>query len=1075
MPATKGDISFNVAVDGGEGPGEVAKGMPKPMEIDGSPLTVTVMDAKPGSGEVSIKQKDGKVDSGSTGNEITITYMAEGEIGEDKKITVVVPDGWSAPLNEAAADGKLGTYTVAHNKLAADGTFATGDAVTAQAPEKAAGAATDAVAMIMVAQVASGKKVMAGDTIVFTYTNATAPTTLGPAVFTTSYDGMQVGSDEDVKVIVQSAEGATKIAVESDDSFIIDNNGTLEVTVKLKAADDSDATRSTDTVVSLTASSGEIKPSSVTIPTGKYMATATYSATASAYVIITASATGLEDGTTEEIHADTNMASVTSIEVTPLNAKVGTTVTIKAMATAAQEPTVSIGSILNNRVMTEDPRGSGSYSATYDVADGADGEYDVTVSIDENRTDDDLTGADKLTIDSVKPKVTATSPEGSFKNTSEVKIPIMADDGTGSGLKSVMADVSQLDTSQTDDIEVMADDAGAYTLMVTVNADDGDQTVTVTATDNAGNSAEATVTVNVDNTKPTITAPSVDPSNVMANDEVTISATVVGAEEVLADASELNADASMLKLTSTDGMSYTGKVMVTAEGNEPMVTITITATDAADNEADPKTVMVTLDNAAPMITAASAVDAAVADKTHVKSGNKVKISAMLSEAATVTANASGLDAGSAALALTDADGDGAGMMYTGEVTVSADGDAEVTITITATDDAGNEAVPETLTVTLDNTAPTVTNVSITPSRARNGHASTITADVIEAAIERVSADIAELYDKQPRTEVMSLSDEDGDGTYTGSHTIRENNEAANGTKTVTVTATDKAGNSGSGVGTVDLINTIDYTSTIPQGISLFHVPIAVTAIDGNDAKLEKVSNLYDALGDAVNYLITRDNGTWNSYLGRERSSAASDVPITPDLGIVAVMNSAKTLTFTGNAWGEGASMINLKQDLNLIGLPVNDPRVTNISDIKELPAFKGKISSIIVSSDGGFTMADGPVMGDAAYLIQASAAASQAVSGEGWSNGEMAGAAPVALLGQKVDSQTAALFVEGALVDELTGLAKEGFRIKVKNLSTKSALSTVSQTDVAQWLQYDLCGHKSRQCSTDWRCLRDFR
>ena len=56
MPEAAGDLGFTVAVDGGEGPGEVAEGMPTPMAlIDGSgALSVTVGDAAAGSGTVMV-------------------------------------------------------------------------------------------------------------------------------------------------------------------------------------------------------------------------------------------------------------------------------------------------------------------------------------------------------------------------------------------------------------------------------------------------------------------------------------------------------------------------------------------------------------------------------------------------------------------------------------------------------------------------------------------------------------------------------------------------------------------------------------------------------------------------------------------------------------------------------------------------------------------------------------------------------------------------------------------------------------------------------------------------------------
>ena len=63
--------------------------------------------------------------------------------------------------------------------------------------------------------------------------------------------------------------------------------------------------------------------------------------------------------------------------------------------------------------------------------------------------------------------------------------------------------------------------------------------------------------------------------------------------------------------------------------------------------------------------------------------------------------------------------------------------------------------------------------------------------------------------------------------------------------------------------------------------------------------------------------------------------------------------------------------------------------------------------------------------GDAAYLVIATAAGSATLSGDGWSNGA-AGAAPIALAGYTVGNQTPALNVHGSVVDEITGLAKEG-------------------------------------------------
>ena len=735
MPEAAGDLSFTVAVDGGEGPGEVLEGAPAPTAlIDGSgALTVTVGDAAAGSGTVSIDQDPGAIAAGSSGNTITVTYTAIGSIGEGKTITVAVPDGWSAPLNEAATDPptKMGTFTVMHLlKLAdddADGMRDEGSAVAASTM-KAAGAAADAMDTIMVATVGAAG-LAAGDSVVFTYSNADAPAMPEVSMFTTSYDSMQAGTDDDVKVIVQSEEGATKLMLEAAD-FNIDNGGSTTVTVKTLAADDSVATSSTDTVVTLTASAPGSIAASVTIAAGEYDAETELTATAAANITVTASATDLTDAEIM-VHADTDNTSVDSVTATPAIAKAGDTVTVSVTGTPAQDATFSVGSIVTDASLMEDE--AGSYTGTFMVVADlhADDDYTITAALN------GASGTGTLTIDSTAPTVTASTDAGdTVGNGDTITITAMVTED-GSGVASVMADVSMLDTTQ-----------------------------------------------------------------------------------------------SMVALAMGD-----------------------------------------------------------------------------------------------------------------------------------------------------------------------------------------------------------------DGSYSAEVTISEDNEAANGTHAITVMATDNAGNeSEMATAEVTLQNTLFYTSTLPAGISLYHVPLMVDGLD-------TVGDLETMLGESVNLLITYDGTSWNSR--------SSGVAITADLGILVSLSAETTITLEGRPWGDGDSMINLAAGSNLIGLPVNDARVTNVSDIMGL-FDEGVVSNIIVSSGGEFQLvaaagdpADGPVAGDAAYLVMASAAGSAMVSGDGWENGS-ASAAPIALVGYTVDTQTPVLDVHGSVVDEITGLAKEGFRVKVKNLSTKAALSSISSVEVAE-------------------------
>ncbi len=354
---------------------------------------------------------------------------------------------------------------------------------------------------------------------------------------------------------------------------------------------------------------------------------------------------------------------------------------------------------------------------------------------------------------------------------------------------------------------------------------------------------------------------------------------------------------------------------------------------------------------------------------------------------------------------------------------------------------GDVMMAATDMLTVDNTPPTVTVTA--PESAMDGDTVMISATVTETGtVSSVTADVSELDSTQTAMVELAMGT---DGSYSASHPISDDNAALNGAKTITVTATDAAGNMGTGTTSVELANTLSYTSTISAGQTLFHVPLDVEGLD-------TVANLKAELGDAVSLVTVYDTvaGTWNSR--------SDDVPITADLGMILVTTDDIEHVFEGLSWGGAAkaSAINLSVGSNLVGLPVDAAGITNVSDLITVSA--DAISSITVSTGSTPPFAtiaaagddgDGPVMGDAAYLVTATSDTTVPLLGDGWSN-DVAGAAPVALSGYNVEGQTAVLDVNGAVVDELTGLAREGFRVKVKNLSTKAALSEVTSVEMAE-------------------------
>ena len=103
------NASFNVAVDGGSGPGE------GPMAVTPDPsdaTTIAVGDASPGSGVRGIDIPQA-VTIGSNANTLVFTYTATGAITDRRlDIRVDVPRGWTEPTDsiEDHCEGKFHRY-----------------------------------------------------------------------------------------------------------------------------------------------------------------------------------------------------------------------------------------------------------------------------------------------------------------------------------------------------------------------------------------------------------------------------------------------------------------------------------------------------------------------------------------------------------------------------------------------------------------------------------------------------------------------------------------------------------------------------------------------------------------------------------------------------------------------------------------------------------------------------------------------------------------------------------------------------------------------------------------------------
>ena len=260
----------------------------------------------------------------------------------------------------------------------------------------------------------------------------------------------------------------------------------------------------------------------------------------------------------------------------------------------------------------------------------------------------------------------------------------------------------------------------------------------------------------------------------------------------------------------------------------------------------------------------------------------------------------------------------------------------------------------------------------------------------------------------------------------------------------------------------DSFESLQFDLSVPTGISLIHVPLKVTTVDGVPKTIEYIADLYDALGgaDTVNFLITHDLtiGKWSSYSNPQDKGGLADSPLTDDRGIIAIMKQPVTVQLAGNPLGtNGSSTMTLHQGINLVGVPLKDSRITRVSDLFKLDGIKGNVFAITVSDSGAFKAVstaglpgDIPITGDQSFFMGARQAATVTISGQGWSNVSGTSAAPpLPLKGIDVGGTTPILVLRGAIVDEEANVNKPGFRVTVKNLSTGRAVTAVKAPDEA--------------------------
>ncbi len=460
---------------------------------------------------------------------------------------------------------------------------------------------------------------------------------------------------------------------------------------------------------------------------------------------------------------------------------------------------------------------------------------------------------------------------------------------------------------------VVAGTDGSWSVPNPGNLVDGD-TVTATATDPAGNtSLPGTGTVSAD-----ITAPVVALDDVLTNDSTPALTGTVN-------------DPTATVVVNVDGVDYPAVnngdgTWTLADNTLPTLadgphTITVTATDAAGNVGN-DTAVVTIDTVAPNAPVLDPINATDPVTGTAEAGSTVTVTYPDGTTATVVAGTDGSWS----------------VPNPGNL---VDGD---TVTATATDPAGNTSLPGTGTVSADITAPVVALDDV------------LTNDSTPALTGTVNDPTATVVVNVDGVDYPAVNN--GDGTWT----LADNTlpTLADGPHTITVTATDAAGNVGNDTAVVtidtvapnapvlDPINATDpVTGTAEAGSTVtvtYPDGTTATVVAGTDGtwSVPNPGNLVD--GDTVTATATDPAGN-TSLPGTGTVSADITAPV---VALDDVLTNDSTPALTGT---------------------VNDPTATVVVNVDgvDYPA--------VNNGDGTWTLADNtlPTLADGPHTITVTA------------------------------------------------------------------------------------------------------
>ena len=154
---------------------------------------------------------------------------------------------------------------------------------------------------------------------------------------------------------------------------------------------------------------------------------------------------------------------------------------------------------------------------------------------------------------------------------------------------------------------------------------------------------------------------------------------------------------------------------------------------------------------------------------------------------------------------------------------------------------------------------------------------------------------------------------------------------------------------------------VEFMLTVPEGISLFHLLLSVTGVNGEPRTIDRVSHLFDLLGGSANvyWLITTQPATADRpgqfqvffMHSPENVNLPANVMLEPNTGILASVRQTVQLNLIGAPLdGE----LHLHPGPNVIGVPHYNAGIHRLSDFVQLEDVRDTVTLIAIYTDGGF-------------------------------------------------------------------------------------------------------------------------